>query len=156
MPDSDEPPVPPLDAATAEWRDSGREVWFLNRNLAVLRARAPVVTWLRRRWPEGPELSLASLKERPAALLIPPFEHVEDAWSWCRDNAPAFVHVALQNWFVPPELWPEDPDWDLVARWFHVELVECLWDLVDEELTSDPDGGVDILEGLEDDDFAEA
>jgi hypothetical protein len=140
----------------SDWRSSGREVWFLNRNMALLRARRPVQTWLTRAWPDGPELTLRALRGRPAALLIPPFEDLDDAWDWCQDNAGAFVQVALQNWFVPPELWPAGADWDMVERWFDIELVECLWDLVDEELSSDPEGSVGILDELDDEDFAEA
>lgn len=151
--------IPPDDdpgALESPGADPSREVWFLNRNLVLLRARRPFLTWLLRKWDDARGLTLAELRARPTALLVPPFEDEASVWDWLEDHAFAFGHVALQDWFVPPELWPPDLDFEVLERWFDIELVECLWDMVDGELTSDPEGEPHILQELDEGDFASA
>lgn len=136
--------------------ESPREVWFLNRTLSMMRARKPFLTWMLRSWGDAEGLTLADLRSRPTAVLVPPFEEEFEVRDWIVDNASALVQVALQDWFVPPELWPEVLDADTLTRWFDLELVECVWDLVDGYLTSDPEGESVLLQELDEEDFASA
>lgn len=133
-----------------------REVWFLNRTLSMLRARKPFLTWLLRSWDDADGLTLADLRSRPTAVLVPPFEEEFEVREWILDNASTLVQVALQDWFVPPEIWPDELDAAVLGRWFEIELVECVWDLVDGYLTSDPDGDSVLLQELDEGDFASA
>lgn len=133
-----------------------RVVWYLNRTLAVLRARKPFHTWLLRNWDEAEALTLAELRERPTALLVPPFEEEVDVRQWIFHNAVGLLHVALQDWFVPDDLWPQLLDGSVLNRWFDLELIEYTWDLVDGPLTSEPAGTPDILHALDEEDFAPA
>jgi hypothetical protein len=136
--------------------ESPREVWFLNRTLSMMRARKPFLTWMLRTWEDADGLTLADLRSRPTAVLVPPFEEELEVREWILDNAAALIQVALQDWFVPPPLWPDELDADRLARWFELELVECVWDLVDGYLTSDPDGESVLLRELDEEDFAPA
>ncbi len=133
-----------------------REVWFLNRTLSMMRARKPFLTWMLKSWDDAEGLTLADLRARPTAVLVPPFEEEIQVREWILDNAATLIQVALQDWFVPPELWPDELGTEVLGRWFELELVECVWDLVDGYLTSDPDGDSVLLQELDEEDFASA
>jgi hypothetical protein len=116
-----------------------REIGYANRSLLLLRPRAPMITWVQGCDPGAP-ISDEEVARATEAMMIPAFEVVADAWSWIEDNADALFEVALGAWYGDRVLWPERRDWLTLQEWFHLEIVDVLWDVVDAPLTSEPDG----------------
>ena len=115
----------------------GRQIWFLNRGILVVRPQDPFVEWARS-LDDGGALSPEETRDWVNAFLIPEFEFEEDTWAWIRGNCETVFELMLNDWVVVPEMWPEDRSWEVFERWFTYERIEMAWDLVDEPLSSDP------------------
>lgn len=116
----------------------GREIWFLNRHLVLLRPKQPFIDWVRDADP-GPGTPVGEEVARDAvqAFLIPEFDMTPDTHAWIRENYDLMFEIALDSWYTDPALWPEQRDWEAFNGWFNVELIEVAWDLVDQPLSSE-------------------
>lgn len=123
----------------------GREIWYLNRHLVVLRPRRPFIDWVRDHDPGDP-LPDDEVAQAREAFLMPPFDLLEDSWAWIEENATLLFEMALDGWYTDPEMWPRRRDFDGLREWFDVEVIDVLWDMVDAPLSSDPD--IERDEGL--------
>ncbi len=116
----------------------GREIWFINRDLLVVRPLEPFAEWARSvddgKGVMAPEATL----DWTNSFLLPEFEMVEDAEAWLAENCDVIFEMMLNDWLMIPELWPEDRGWEAFQRWFSFERIETTWDLVDAPLSSDP------------------
>jgi hypothetical protein len=109
------------------------DIWFLNRTLALVRARPRFFEWLRSLPDdEGEPLS----DPRPTGYLIPEADSEEEAWAWLEAEWATLFEMELEGWVIDPALWPEGRSWTLFREWFEVELVDLVWDLVDAPLSS--------------------
>jgi hypothetical protein len=115
----------------------GREVWFLNRDLLVVRPREPFLEWVRSVFEDEP-LDAGVTVGWTGSFLIPEFDADEDYLAWLSQNCDLIFEMMVSAWARPPELWPEDRSWEAFQSWFEFERIETTWDLVDEPLSSDP------------------
>ena len=115
----------------------GREIWFLNRDLLVVRPREPFVEWAASVFDDA-QVSPETTRDWANAFLLPEFDTEEEALAWLSDECEVIFEVMLSEWIVVPEMWPEDRGWGAFQRWFALERIETTWDLVDEPLSSDP------------------
>lgn len=121
----------------AKAEESGKEIWFINRTVLVLRTREPFDDWARGT-DDGAAEAYDSSGGWTNSYLIPEFESEEEAWEWLEANCGMIFEMELDSWYSVPEVWPEDRSWNAFREWFDVELIETAWDLVDEPLSSDP------------------
>lgn len=115
----------------------GREIWFLNRNILVVRPREPFVEWAMSTDNDGlvtPEWAGSWV----TSFLLPQFEDDEEALFWISETCEVMFEMMLNEWILIPELWPEERGWEAFQRWFSFEHIEMAWDLVDGPLSSDP------------------
>lgn len=126
-------------------REAGKEIWYLNRHAVLLRPRRPLLDWLHRIEKAAGErrTGLAEARESPEAFLIPPFAVQAQSLAWVRDNYQAMFDIALESWIMDRDAWPAERSWELFQKWFDVEVVDGLWDLVDDPLTSDYEEGAE-------------
>ena len=117
--------------------DSGREIWFLNRNLVVVRPRQPFIDWVREVDPGDP-VGADFVREQVSAFLIDQFEVPGEAEKWVEDQCDFFFRFMCNEWYTDPALWPTFEGWKKFGEWFDVEYIEMAWDLIDAPLSSDP------------------
>ncbi|MDT8369500.1 MAG: hypothetical protein RQ745_09860 [Longimicrobiales bacterium] len=120
-----------------KWGDGCREIWFLNRELLILRPRQPFIDWVRKCEPEG-YLSDNEVRDAPSAFLIPEFELTWESLTWVRVNCRMLFELHLDEWYSDSSMWPARRDWKTFKEWCEVEYVDLAWDLVDAPLSSDP------------------
>ena len=128
-----EKPLVPVEPEDPE----GREVWFLNREVLVVRPREPFLDWAISTDDDGvvdPEW----VRNWVTSFLLPQFETEEEALAGIREYCEVIFELLLTDWILLPELWPEDRGWEAFQRWFSFERIEIAWDLVDAPLSSDP------------------
>jgi len=118
-------------------RGRGKEIWFLNRGLVILRPRQPFVDWVREADPGDP-VPEEVVRESVSAFLIPDFDMTADSHAWIRENFELLFEIQLNEWYTDPAMWPSERDWETYREWFDVELIEVAWDLIDAPLSSDP------------------
>lgn len=115
----------------------GKEVWFLNRDLLVVRPKGPYLEWANSVLEDDP-ITIEEAGLWADAFLLPECETEEEALVWLEENCDVVFEMMLRDWALDPELWPEDRGWGAFQRWFAFERVETVWDLVDAPLSSDP------------------
>ena len=115
----------------------GREVWFLNRDLLVVRPKEPYIEWARTVYDDEP-ITDEEARDWVDAFLLPECDTQEEALDWIAENCDVIFELMLADWVVEPEAWPEDRGWEVFQRWFTFERIETTWDLVDAPLSSDP------------------
>jgi len=118
-------------------RGRGREIWFLNRGLVILRPRQPFVDWVRESDPGDP-VPEEVIRESVSAFLIPDFDMTADSHAWIRENFELLFEIQVDEWYTDAAMWPSERDWETFQEWFDVELIEVAWDLIDAPLSSDP------------------
>lgn len=119
----------------------GREIWFVNRDVLVVRPAAPFIAWAQSLDEQEP-LDAEAMRTASNAFLIPEFEDDEETWGWLRENCDTVFEYMLHDWSLDPDEWPADRGWETFEAWFSVEHIAMAWDLVDEPLSSeapDPD-----------------
>jgi hypothetical protein len=115
----------------------GREIWFLNRDILVVRPKEPYVEWAHSVY-DGGAVTPDITRDWVNAFLLPELDSEEEARDWLRENCDVIFELMLRDWVIVPEMWPEDRGWEAFQRWFSYERIETAWDLVDEPLSSDP------------------
>ena len=115
----------------------GREIWFLNREILVVKAREPFVDWVMsvsKDVPADPEW----VRSWVTSFLLPQFEDEEEALDGISEYSKVIFELLLSDWILTEDMWPEDLSWEAFQRMFSFERIEIAWDLVDGPLSSDP------------------
>lgn len=120
----------------------GREIWFLNRDILVVRPAEPFIAWAQG-LDEQETLDPEGVRAASNAFLIPEFEDEEETWTWIEENCATVFEYMLHDWSLDPEEWPADRSWSVFQDWFSFEHVPMAWDLVDEPLSSEAPGADD-------------
>jgi hypothetical protein len=115
----------------------GREIWFLNREVLVVRPREPFIEWAMASDEEG-TVDPEWVETWVTSFLLPQSEGEEEALAGVRDSCGVIFELLLADWILDPNFWPEDRSWKNFQRWFSFERIEIAWDLVDAPLSSDP------------------
>lgn len=116
---------------------SGKEIWFVNRGLVLLRPRQPFVDWVIQTDP-GTPVPEDLARDAVGAFLIPDFAMTADSYAWIRENFATMFEIQLRDWYMDPDMWPTGRDWETFNEWFEVEFTDITWDLVDAPLSSNP------------------
>jgi len=114
----------------------GREIWFLNRDVMVVRPAQPFVDWALALDEDG-ELDAAGIMGSSNAFLVPEHDHDEETWAWVEGHCETMFEYMLLDWSTDAAEWPEDRGWTEFQRWFTCEHIAVAWDLVDEPLSSE-------------------
>lgn len=116
--------------------DEGREIWFINRDVIVVRPAPPFVEWALALEDDG-DLNADDVQEASNAFLIPEFDHPDETWAWVEAHCETLFEYMLLDWVTDKDAWPQDRGWAAFQSWFTYEHISLAWDLVDEPLTSD-------------------
>ena len=83
--------------------DAGREIWFLNRNLVVLRPRQPFIDWVRAVDPGDP-VEPEFVRGEVSAFLIPESEIPGEAEKWVEEQCEFLFHFMCNEWYTESAL----------------------------------------------------
>jgi hypothetical protein len=114
------------------------DIWFVNRSLVVMRPLDPFVRWVQQCDPTD-IIDETDIRASTSAYLIPDGLDEDEALEWVRENSEMLFEIALTDWYADETMWPKDRSAFALEEWFAIELIEIVWDLVEERLTSDPD-----------------
>jgi hypothetical protein len=119
----------------------GKEIWTLNRELVVIRPKAPFVEWVQSVDPTGEPPPAERILSTSTSFLIPEFTYPEESWEWIEENCSVMFETELWDWVGDEDRWPPDRGWPVFREWFEIEHIDTIWDLVAEPLSSDvPEG----------------
>jgi hypothetical protein len=116
----------------------GKEIWFINRSVVVLRPKGPFVRWVIKTSGQDHPPSREFIESASSAFLLPDFESDGEAQAWLQENCSILFELMLADWYEAPDTWPENREWSVFRDWFRIEHIDTAWDLVDEPLSSDP------------------
>jgi hypothetical protein len=111
---------------------------MLNRDLLIIRYKQPFIDWVNAAdpHPDGPPLTIDLANEDSPAYLIHDCASEQfDEWlELC--YRPLFENI-LYEWYVDPDLWPQDRSLDLFKKWCDFSLHSLIQDCVDGPLLDD-------------------
>lgn len=109
---------------------------MINRCVAVVRDREPMVSWLRG-LPDPDDVTLSELNQDPSAYLLPEFETGEEREAIFEVFYGPIFEYELGAWWTDEAAWPEPRTLSMFRLWFDVELHACVEDLADIPLLDD-------------------
>ena len=111
---------------------------MLNRELLIVRPKQPFVDWINAADPnpDGVHITLEMANEDSAVFLIHEYA-CEDLEGWLEQCYHPLFEEVLGQWYVVPELWPQDRNLEMFKAWCEVEVHGIVIDLVDEPLIDD-------------------
>jgi hypothetical protein len=111
----------------------------LNRTVAILRPKQPLLDWLHASPGPDLKLSLDDLRQGDnLALLVPEFDYLDDAREFILHNSELIFALELEGWFTDPKLWPPNRTREMFLEWFDVELHSMVVDIGSQPLSTEP------------------
>lgn len=105
---------------------------MLDRSLVVVRAREPLLHWLRSLPdPEDESTTLETLNEDPSAYLVPVYDDDEERDDILRQAYDIIFEDQLAGWWTAEADWPQERTFEMFQAWFDVEWHSTVEDLVD-------------------------
>jgi len=109
-------------------------MYSINRSIAVLKPKQPLLDWLNA-LPDAEVLfTLAELRTDCTSLLIPEYETDEKALKFIKKIYLGIFERELDAYCTDPDLWPSKRDYRTFLKWFDIELHSEVFDSVDEEI----------------------
>jgi len=108
---------------------------MLNRDLIIVRLKQPFVDWINEAdpYPDRTLTTLESANEDCPVFLIHDFAG-EDLEGWLAQCYLPLFEEVLEQWYVVPELWPQDRNLEIFNAWCEVQVHGVIIDLVDDPL----------------------
>ena len=109
---------------------------LINRNIAIIKPRAPFLEWLESLPDWDLDITLEDLRSDCTVFLIPELDD-EDAIKYIEDMHKEIFEYELDSWHRDESLWPEKRTLKLFREWFDIELHSMVLDTLDEEIEKD-------------------
>lgn len=114
---------------------------MLNRSVLTLQYKQPFIDWVNAVDPDdaGQQITLAEANEDTTAYMV----EVEDAGEfaeWLELNGMLLFEDALCDWYVDPDLWPQDRSLGLFKSWCTLTLHTVVLDTGASPLIDDESG----------------
>jgi len=98
----------------------------VNRFVVVLKPTEAYLNWANSCPGDGPEITLAELREECTAYLIP---GVEDPRAWIRRHFMPMFEWELAAWCTDETYWPKKRTYQLFKKFFEIEIHSIVVDL---------------------------
>ncbi|MBI3656096.1 MAG: hypothetical protein HY232_06710 [Acidobacteria bacterium] len=103
----------------------------INRSLAILKPKPPLLEWLRTLTDGNVPGTLAELQQDCTAILIPAFDSNEEGQSFVETLYEPLFEMELAEWDRRVDLWPPQRTLALFREWFEVEIHSIVVDVLD-------------------------
>lgn len=104
----------------------------LFRQLVILRARMPVLHWVKQCIDPDITQTLAELRADAIAYLVPLGEgDPAQARAFVEAHHGRFFAQELSSWTTDTNLWPTERSLTLFQRWFDIEIIDMVLDVAD-------------------------
>lgn len=114
-------------------------VRLVNRTVAVVKPKQPMLDWLKASPGGDLDVSLESLRQDDTlALLVPEYDYLEDTREFVLLNFQLIFEMELEGWFTDPQLWPPNRTRELFLEWFDLELHSMAVDIASQPLSTEP------------------
>jgi hypothetical protein len=112
---------------------SSKEVTMINRCAVTIRAKAPLLAWLKS-LPDYDDLTLEDLNRETTAYLLPVFEDEIEREALLVQFYDLLFEEELAGWWMAKGDWPENRTLELFNLWFDVDFHSVVVDLEDAPL----------------------
>lgn len=113
-------------------------MYTVDRSVAVLKPKAPFLTWLNALPDNDIELSLDSLRSDCTVIMIPEFNTPEEGVAYIDDIYQDLFKMELISWCEDRRAWPPDLSLKAFWEWFDVEIHSTVIDTMDDNISNYP------------------
>jgi len=116
----------------------------INRGALIVKPRQPMVDWINAQSdPEDCCVSLEDARQDCTVILIPEFDHEDQAKTNIKELYRWIFESELHAWFTDRSVWPKSRSFKVFQEWFEVEIHSLVVDSSDEPIETyllDDDG----------------
>ena len=116
----------------------------VNRGVAIIRPKQPLVDWVNRTVPLSTPLTLEALDQDCTAILVPDLDSRPEVLEYLESAKPLLLEMELEDWNPDPLDWPDERTDEVFDAWFDVEVHSTVWDLGDTPLSQEGVASVDL------------
>ncbi|HSJ57217.1 MAG TPA: plasmid pRiA4b ORF-3 family protein [Anaerolineae bacterium] len=110
--------------------DELRAMHPIDRGVAVIVPRQPLVDWVNRTVASDEPISLHDLEHDRTAILVPDLESLDAVLEYLEPIKPLLFEIELEGWAVDPGDWPPERTAELFDAWFDIQVHSMVWDVV--------------------------
>ena len=109
-------------------------MYYINRTVALLRPKQPLVDWLNALPDTDIPFTLADYHTDCTVLLLPEFGNDLQALKFIKKIHKEIFEKELDSFCTDPDYWPSKRDYKTFLEWFDIELHSEVFDTVDKEI----------------------
>lgn len=109
-------------------------MYIVDRMVALVRPRQPMLDWLMQQPDNDVELTLDQLRADCTVLLVPEADEPEDTIAYIDEIYQSVFEMELTSWYEDASLWPKDRSLRAFWEWFDVEVHSLVVDTQDDPL----------------------
>lgn len=113
-------------------------MYLVDRAIAVIRAKQPLLDWLKSQPDWDFDLTLEQLRVDCNSFLLPECDEPEEAIAYIDEIYLQLFQMELASWYDDSQLWPQDMSLKAFWEWFDVEVHTNLFDTIDEDIHNTP------------------
>jgi len=106
----------------------------INRSVAVIKPKQPLLDWLNALPDTDLPYMLADFQTDCTVLLLPEFDDDLQALKFIKKIYKGIFEKELDSFCTDPEYWPSKRDYKTFLLWFDIELHSEVFDTVDKEI----------------------
>jgi len=106
---------------------------YINRQVLTVRPGQPFADWVHRVDEqlgfEDNKLDPEVIRSSTSVYLFRDFDSRAESLKYLRRRGVNLIEEELAGWITDPELWPDNPSWELFDRWMDWELYDSVIDI---------------------------
>ncbi|MFQ5842194.1 MAG: plasmid pRiA4b ORF-3 family protein [Thermodesulfobacteriota bacterium] len=107
---------------------------LVNRYVVIIRPKEPFLQWLKNTPDWDLDMTLQDLRTECTSILIPEFEDSEKTEAFMEHIYETIFEMKLDDWYRDETAWPQERSYELLRKWFDIEVHSTVIDLLDEEI----------------------
>ena len=110
--------------------DEGGYLELIDRDVAIIKPKQPLVDWVNCTVPLSTPVSQEELENDCTAILVPDLGSLEAVLEYLQPLKPLLFEMELEDWDLDPIDWPKERTDEVFDAWFDIEVHSMVWDLV--------------------------
>ncbi len=103
----------------------------INRNIVIIKPKAPFLDWLRGLSDSDPEITLENLRSDCLSFLIPETSSQDEVTGLIEKHFEEICEAELYSWHTQEQGWPQGRTFSKFKDWFDMEFHSEVIDLAD-------------------------
>ncbi len=103
---------------------------MINRHALIVQGKKPFFDWINATSPDHEPVNPKRVEKN--IYLIPSFDFLDDTREWIKENFDLIFENELNDWYTNKTKWPRDRTDIMFKKWFEVEMVTLVRDVLDE------------------------